>query len=236
MTNELGDKNAVSLQTREINFYFPLWILREPDSFSVGTDASLNLSRKFLTMFTGKLHLPINNNELGLPLEISPENIICYAYSIFHSPGYRNRYTQFLKAGFPHLPLTSNINMFYALQTLGSKLVDLHLLKAPILEKPLTQFIGEGNHTIYNGYPKFADDLVLINTNQGFQGIPQDVWAFHIGGYQVCHKWLKDRRGRQLSQEDIEHYQKIIVAIQETIRLMGEIDEVIEEHGGWPIQ
>ena len=68
----------------------------------------------------------------------------------------------------------------------------------------------------------------------GFHGVPEEVWDFHIGGYQVCHKWLKDRKGRTLSDEDVAHYQKIVVALNETIRIMGEIDEVIEEHGGWP--
>ena len=68
----------------------------------------------------------------------------------------------------------------------------------------------------------------------GFRGVPEDVWNFHIGGYQVCEKWLKDRKGRTLSKDDIAHYQKIVVALAETIRLMEEIDEVIEQHGGWP--
>jgi hypothetical protein len=65
--------------------------------------------------------------------------------------------------------------------------------------------------------------------------VPEEVWNFHIGGYQVCEKWLKDRKGRVLSAEDIEHYQRVVVALHETIRIMGEIDEVIEEHGGWPM-
>ena len=68
----------------------------------------------------------------------------------------------------------------------------------------------------------------------GFKGVREDVWNFHIGGYQVCEKWLKDRKGRTLSKDDIAHYQKIVVALAETIRLMKEIDEVIEQHGGWP--
>jgi hypothetical protein len=68
----------------------------------------------------------------------------------------------------------------------------------------------------------------------GFKGVREDVWNFHIGGYQVCEKWLKDRKGRMLSQQDIEHYHRIVVALSETIRLMKEIDEVIEQHGGWP--
>ena len=68
----------------------------------------------------------------------------------------------------------------------------------------------------------------------GFRGVPEAVWNFHIGGYQVCEKWLKDRKGRVLSKADIEHYQRIVVALSETIRLMKEIDEVIDKHGGWP--
>ncbi len=68
----------------------------------------------------------------------------------------------------------------------------------------------------------------------GFRGVPEEVWNFHIGGYQVCEKWLKDRKGRTLSKDDIAHYQKIVVALAETIRLMREIDEVIDRHGGWP--
>jgi len=69
---------------------------------------------------------------------------------------------------------------------------------------------------------------------EGFRGVPEAVWNFHIGGYQVCEKWLKDRRGRTLSADDIAHYHKIVVALHETIRLMKEIDEVIDHHGGWP--
>jgi hypothetical protein len=76
--------------------------------------------------------------------------------------------------------------------------------------------------------------VVEQGAKQGFKGVSEDVWIFRIGGYQVCEKWLKDRKGRALSAGDIAHYQKIVVALSETVRLMGEIDEVIEEHGGWP--
>jgi len=84
-------------------------------------------------------------------------------------------------------------------------------------------------------------DTPAINKNHpptagtiGFKGVPEEVWNFHIGGYQVCEKWLKDRKGRALSSEDITHYQKIVVALSETIRIMAEIDKVIDVHGGWP--
>ncbi len=77
---------------------------------------------------------------------------------------------------------------------------------------------------------------LYINKNQYFDNLPEEVWNFHIGGYQVCHKWLKDRKGRKLSADDIAHYQKIVVALNETIRLMAEIDKTIAAHGGWPIK
>lgn len=82
----------------------------------------------------------------------------------------------------------------------------------------------------------WSADSVWINKHQniGFRGVPEAVWNFHIGGYQVCQKWLKDRKGRTLTADDIAHYHKIVIALHETIRLMGEIDAVIEAHGGWP--
>lgn len=67
---------------------------------------------------------------------------------------------------------------------------------------------------------------------QYFEGVPKEVWEFHIGSYQICEKWLKDRKGRKLSSDDIDHYQKIVVALAETIRIMREIDEIIP---GWPL-
>ena len=75
---------------------------------------------------------------------------------------------------------------------------------------------------------------VWINTGQYFDGVPPNVWDFHIGGYQICLKWLKDRKGRQLTYDDLTHYQRIVSAIYETIRLMTEVDDTIDEYGGWP--
>ena len=82
----------------------------------------------------------------------------------------------------------------------------------------------------------WSENTVFIDKAKmvGFKGVKEDVWNFQIGGYKVCEKWLKDRKGRKLSKDDIEHYQKIVGALSETIRLMAEIDKVIDEHGGWP--
>jgi len=80
-----------------------------------------------------------------------------------------------------------------------------------------------------------TEGRVYINKTQYFGGVPSDVWAFHVGGYQVCHKWLKDRKGRVLSFADVQHYQRVAGALAETIMLMERVDETIEEHGGWPL-
>ncbi len=108
------------------------------------------------------------------------------------------------------------------------------LWSPPKLEKYITKYAGRGDNEVAKSYPKYSAETVRINPIKGFEGVPENVWNFHIGGYQVCEKWLKDRRGRVLSEEGIAHYQKIAVALKETIRLMAEIDKVIEAHGGWP--
>ena len=119
----------------------------------------------------------------------------------------------------------------------------MHLMESSKIKELITTTIGSGKFQVEKF--SFSDEIVWLDNEKtsGFKGVPEEVWEFHIGGYQVCKKWLKDRQGRGgqnprsgriLSKEDIDHYQKIIVAISETIRIMGEIDEVIEEHGGWP--
>ncbi|MDE3091923.1 MAG: hypothetical protein KGJ80_21330, partial [Chloroflexota bacterium] len=124
-------------------------------------------------------------------------------------------------------------DLFRALAAKGAELVALHLMESPTLKKPITEFVGKGDSIVAVGYPKYEKKTVWINGEQGFEGVPQNVWEFQIGGYQVCHKWLKDRRSRKLSAEDKTHYAKIVVALKETIRLMKEIDVAIP---GWPIE
>jgi len=166
--------------------------------------------------------------------KLTPEDIFNYAYAVFHSPSYRLRYADFLKIDFPRLPLTGDMDLFCKLAQLGDDLVTLHLFESSKLEHLGTQYCG--NRTLKVEKASWSNNTIWIDTNQtaGFRVVYEDVWNFQIGGYQVCEKWLKDRKGRTLSEEDINHYQKIVVALSETIRLMQEIDQVIEEHGGWP--
>lgn len=157
-----------------------------------------------------------------------------YIYCILHSPTYRARYLSHLRADFPRIPFAPVPTLFDSLAQLGGELVALHLLEAPKLSQPITEFIGGRNPEVEK--ISWSKNTVWIDKAQttGFKGVREDVWNFHIGGYQVCERWLKDRKGRTLSKDDIDHYQRIVVALSETIRLMKEIDQVIEQHGGWP--
>jgi hypothetical protein len=142
------------------------------------------------------------------------------------------------------LPFPGNAGLFRALARLGAELVAVHLLKSPELDKPLSTYRGPANpevgrvgwscNAVWLDAPSAKKGQAARPGTIGFCGVMEPVWNFHIGGYQVCEKWLTDRKGRALSKDDIAHYQKIIVALAETIRLMKEIDEVIDEHGGWP--
>jgi predicted helicase len=232
-----------SVSAYDVNYVFPL--TTAPSS---GAQRSLlfedvkhqtNFAPAFLKACANTLQLPQAIH--GLPAGLSPEDIFHYAYAVFHSPGYRSRYAEFLKIDFPRLPLTTSLDLFRALARLGGELTALHLLESPKLDKPMTKFVGSSREVVKVGW---VDDTVWINAGgkkaattagtSGFQGVPEAVWNFHIGGYQVCEKWLKDRKGRTLTDEDIAHYHKIVIALTETIRLMSEIDELIDSHGGWP--
>ena len=191
-----------------------------------------NLSPAFLKMLAEKLKLP-QTQPHGLPEDITPEDIFHYAYAVFHSPTYRTRYAEFLKIDFPRLPLTSDVKLFRALTAKGMELVALHLMESPKLNNFITEFPAKGSNEVEKVQYTDKDKRVWINAEQYFGGVPKAVWEFHIGGYQVCDKWLKDRKGRKLDIDDINHYEKIVVALNETIRLMNEIDGVIP---GWPLQ
>jgi predicted helicase len=215
---------------------FPLWIYSDDDANGPGLfdeKRRLNVNPGFLRAVATALSAKTTGAH-GLPAGVTPEDIFHYAYAVFHSPGYRNRYAEFLKIDFPRLPLTPNLELFRTLARLGGELTGLHLLESPRLAKPMTEFIGGRNPEVEK--VSWSRDTVWVDKGQanGFRGVCEPVWNFHIGGYQVCEKWLKDRKGRKLTKDDISHYQKIVVAIAETIRLMKEIDETIERHGGWP--
>ena len=165
-----------------------------------------------------------------------PEDIFNYAYAIFHSPTYRTRYAEFLKMDFPRLPLTSDKALFKSLAVKGADLVSLHLMESPLLNSFITKYPVKGSDMVDKVSYDESNQRVYINKDQYFECVKPEIWEFHIGGYKVAQKWLKDRKGRKdrkLTYDELNHYQKMVVALKETIRLMAEIDTLIP---GWPIE
>jgi len=212
-------------------------------SWPHGKDGRIpNLNPEFVLDLESSLGLKFVSDGRGdLDATFGPEDIFDYIYSILYSSTYRKRYSEFLKMDFPRVPLISNIELFRMLCTLGEELVSLHLLESSKLElsRLPTRYPIKGDNIVEKGYPKYIvneegdSGYVYINKTQYLEGVPKDIWEFQVGGYQVCEKWLKDRRGRQLSYDDITHYRRIVAALMETIRLMEEIDKTIQE---WPIK
>ncbi|MGO8736626.1 MAG: type ISP restriction/modification enzyme [Terriglobia bacterium] len=281
-TRNIINDCAVSLETRERTYLFPLYlypIAEEPKHAQTGLelDASRwpggpgrrrpNLNPTFAADIEKRLELAFVPDGKGdLKKTIGPEDVFSYIYAVFHSPTYRTRYAEFLKSDFPRVPVTSDVKLFRSLCGRGAELVALHLLESPKLEKPIARYPVKGPDIVDKGFPKYVapgepepflvaqgsptspaalprlkEGRVYINkgdpqsgaTGQYFEGVPPEVWNFHIGGYQVCEKWLKDRRGRTLTYDDLEHYRKVVTALSETIRLMAEIDAAIPK---WPIE
>jgi predicted helicase len=218
-TEGLIQHHTVSI--KETNYLFPLYLYPETQmEQEMGMTRCPNLSETFLKDIT---------NRLGYTP--TPEAIFYYIYAIFHSPTYRTRYAEFLKIDFPRVPLTSNDHLFRQLATYGEELVALHLMKSSKLKKPITRFVESGgDRTVAPAHPKYelaTQNVVINKKGDKFTGVPEEVWNFYVGGYPVCAKWLKDRKGRTLSDGDIQHYQQIVVALQETIKLMKAIDQAI---------
>jgi hypothetical protein len=229
----LVDDCYVSNKSRERGYVHPLFLYPNDGGLAFNLLGQPNLAAAFLRQFASVLRLP-QVQPHGLPAGLTPEDIFNYAYAVFHSPEFRSRYAEFLKIDFPRLPLTGNLELFRSLARLGGELTNLHLLESPKLDKPITEFVGSRNPEVEK--VSWSKNTVWVDKAQsiGFRGVREPVWNFHIGGYQVCAKWLKDRKGRTLTKDDIAHYHKVVVALSETIRLMAEIDTVIKKHGGWP--
>ena len=207
-----------------------------------------NLDSGFVERIAAATELRFVSDGRGdLRKTFGPEDLFAYTYTVFHSPGYRSRYEAQLKLDFPRVPQPGGVGLFRKLVKAGHSLLALHLLESPKLGKPISTYTGPKEPAV--GRVGWSDGTVWLDAGKtsareghratkpgtiGFWGVPEEVWDFHVGGYQVCHKWLKDRKGRTLSDEEIAQYQEIVVALSETIRIMAEVDEAIEAHGGWP--
>jgi predicted helicase len=247
VANSLVDKDAVSPFDNAI--FFPLYLYpasRQASLFVESTPADVPDGRRcnLTTACTRDVAERLNMHFLydgrgNLQQNFGPEDIFHYLYALFHSPAYRARYAEFLRIDFPSVPFTSNGLLFCDLCVLGERLVGLHLMER--IGTITTRYPEKGNNVIEKVdctclASESEKSRVWINETQYFAGIPPEFWDFQIGGYQVCSRWLKDRKGRSLGFHDIQHYQRIVAALAETVTIMGQIDKAVEERGGWPIE
>ena len=156
-----------------------------------------------------------------------PQELFDYIYAVLHSPSYRERYKEFLKIDFPRIPYPTNAEQYDQLNELGAKLRHLHLME-DLPNQTGISFPVAG--TLQVDCYRWVENRVYINSEQYFENVPEPAWNFYIGGYQPAQKWLKDRKGMILSFEDVKHYQRIIYVLQQTERIMQEIDGIMTEH------
>lgn len=206
VTNTIVDDSFVSNRSKERGYCMPLYVYENDKKIS-------NLNSDIVSKIediTGKS---------------SPEDIFDYVYAYLHSPGYRKKYSEFLKTDFPRVPYPNSKNQFDSLIVFGKQLRSLHLLSSQKVNDLITTFPESGTDVIEK--LSFEKGRVYINEVQYWEGIPKEVWEFYIGGYQPAQKYLKDRKGKKLSSAEFENYEKMIVALSETIKIMKEIDKVI---------
>ena len=246
VSKNISESCLLSNKTSEIGSVFPIYLYPDNDDQRIP-----NLDLKEIKAFEKALKLPFKaeNSEKSFtpscllteynstdttPAEFTPIDILDYIYAILHSPTYREKYKEFLKIDFPKVPYPTS-ETFWKLVELGHQIRLLHLMESPVLDTPITQYPIAGDNVITRkiiktspGYEATSDSLgkVWINDTQYFDNVPLLAWEFYIGGYQPAQKWLKDRVGRELSFDDILHYQKIIVALFKTWELMNKVDEI----------
>lgn len=239
VSNMINDRDPLSLATRERTQIFPLYLYPETDNQKNFIDSARqpNLNMAIVTEIADKLGLRFTPEKETTPGTFAPLDLLDYIYAVLHSPTYRETYKEFLKIDFPRVPYPTEPATFWQLVGLGGQLRQIHLLESPLVNQFLTSYPIEGDNRVTRRLTKSSPGFkmtdreqqvgqVWINDQQYFAGVPVTAWEFYIGGYQPAQKWLKDRRGRVLSFDDLRHYQKIIVALTETARLMTEIDEL----------
>lgn len=229
-----------SVSVKEVNYLFPLYVWPEGTPAEIESNRVPNLDPAFIKAVCEEIGIEYAAQSAGDLTEVfGPEDVFHYIYAVLHSPEYRQRYADFLKSDFPRIPLTGNRDLFASLVKLGQRAAALHLMEAEGANPPAFPHTG-GNRVDKLRYapPSSHEEpgRVWINRDQCFEGVATATWEFTIGGYRPAEKWLKDRKNRVLSYNDITHYRRICAALAETRQIMQRIDQEIDSHGGWPLQ
>ena len=206
---------------------FPLYLYPESDKLFSGEKRKPNLNESIINEISQRISLQFTEEKEETENTFAPIDVLDYIYAVLHSPSYREKYKEFLKIDFPRMPYPENTEQFWKLVELGGKLRRLHLLEGVEPQQGMADYPIAGNNEVEK--PEYVDGKAYINETQYFGNVPLMAWSFYIGGYQPAQKWLKDRKGRMLNYDDIEHYRKIIFALKETEEVMREVDEVMVE-------
>lgn len=244
ITNKIIEGNfTASAKLFGTGCVFPLYLYLENEgqqTIESTTERKPNLNPEIVSVIADKLNSTFTNEKEETKNTFAPIDILDYIYAVLHSPTYREKYKEFLKIDFPRLPYPKNQNTFWKLVKLGKEVRKIHLLESNKVEKYITSYEmvedAENEHNVITTKIGKKDWEIIdtekqlgriwINESKYFNNVPLTAWEFYIGGYQPAQKWLKDRKERELKFEDILHYQKIIVALSETDRLMKEIDKI----------
>jgi len=205
----------------DINYLFPLYLYPSTEKKDLLSDLSEKKTRK--PNIDRKIFKTLSENYGSEP---TAEEIFYYTYAVLYSNIYRTKYGEFLKIDFPRVPFAKSSSLFYRMAKFGKRLVDLHLLKSPELDSPIAKFQGTGENKIEKPKYDSKEERIHINADQYFEGIPGKVWNYRMGGYQVCDKWLKDRKDRRLSLDEIKQYCRIATTLQKTLDIQKEIDHI----------
>lgn len=224
LSNSLSDINYYGFQS----YNFPLYLYDDNSAqtsfFELNRKPNLNMDIvQDLETRLGLTFTPEKENTEGT---FAPIDILDYIYGVLHSNKYRTKYKEFLKIDFPRIPYPANKDYFFNVAELGKRLREIHLMEVPEVKEYITSYGVSGDNEVIK--PEYKDNKVYINRTQYFDNVPEVAWNFYIGGYQPAQKWLKDRKGRILSYDEILHYQQIIKALVLTNDIMQQIDEIVE--------
>lgn len=222
VSSGLAGHHATSL--KEVNYVLPLWLAPGKEETGLFPTQETGSRRpNFSQGFLGALR-----HNLG-PVVLEPDDVFSYIYAVLHAPSYRARYGEVLKRDFPRIPLPPDASTMKRLAKLGRRLIDLHLLRASVEKEPSYPVAGNNRVDVVS----FREGRIYINSEQYFDDVSRDLWEYRVGSYQVAEKWLKDRKGRLLTFDELHHYMRVLAALDATISLQGEIDAAIP---GWPMQ